>query len=405
MTLQTSSTPHVKCPDVPIGHSKQEYFVFLNTSSHSTTSVTKSHFKMLTECFGLDVEKVTSVKSKNGMVKRCTANDKKIIDFSVNKSFAAYSAFFDESFVEHYLRKANDVEFVEKVTKVSVDATTTQSNAPFNLDRIDQVNFPLDKNYKFPSAGWGVNVFVIDTGIDTSHAEFEGRAVFGGAFCDGCRNTDDNGHGTNVAGIIGGKKFGVAKKTRLISVKVLDKNGSGSTTTVGAGIVFVIDQHKKSKNKNSIINISIGGKQSKAINKLVEECTNAGIHVVVSSGNDAADACNTSPASAPSAITVGATEKTSNQVTDFSNTGSCVDIFAPGRDIVAAGIIGKEKVSMFSGTSQASPHVAGALALIISNRGNMNPSLMAKELTKISTKNVVKGLNSYTPNVFLRIPM
>ncbi|CAI2179460.1 11343_t:CDS:2 [Funneliformis geosporum] len=393
----------MKCPDVNVSSSShlQEFIVFLNTSESTHKSMKKAHFKMLNTCLGHKVEKVTSITSKNGMVKRC---DKNIIrDFSVDGSFAAYTGFFDKTFV-NYLSNLNDVEFVEKVTKVHISKTTTQTNAPFNLDRIDQANFPLDKNYKFPSeAGCLVNVYVIDTGIDTDNVEFEGRAVFGGVFCDGCAKKDDNGHGTNVAGIIGGKVFGVAKKTQLISVRVLDRIGAGTTTTVSAGIAFVLDRHKKSKNKNTVINISIGGRLSQTINRLIEECTKAGIHVVVSSGNDSEDACNTSPASAPSAITVGATEKSSNNVTDFSNTGSCLDIFAPGRDILAAGL-GRSKLLLLTGTSQASPHVAGVLALIISKNGNMSPSMMAKELTRISTKGIVKGLKSDTINLFLRVP-
>ncbi|PKK75357.1 subtilisin-like protein, partial [Rhizophagus irregularis] len=257
-------------------------------------------------------------------------------------------------------------------------------------------------NYNFPTnAGSGVNIYVVDTGIDLKNIEFEGRASFGGSFCTNCTSTDDNGHGTNVAGIIGGKKFGVSKKTKLIAVKVLNQDGQGSSLTVTAGLSFVIDQHKKSSNKKTIINLSLAGAFSQAINTMVSQCSNAGIHVVVSAGDGSGDACKASPASAPQAITVGATEKSSNNITSFTNTGSCVKIFAPGRDIIAAGAFLADSLSQASGTSQACPHVAGTVALIISKKGNMSPSSMVSELITLSTKNILKNA---TPNRFLRVP-
>ncbi|RIA80510.1 extracellular serine proteinase-like protein, partial [Glomus cerebriforme] len=256
--------------------------------------------------------------------------------------------------------------------------------------------------YNYPNnAGSGVNVYVVDTGIDIKNVEFEGRASFGGSFCFGCSSTDDNGHGTNVAGIIGGNKFGVAKKTKLIAVKVLDKNGQGSSVTVVAGLSFVLLQHSISSNKNTVINLSLGGASSQAINQMISLCSNAGIHIVVSAGDNSNDACNTSPASAPQAITVGATEKFTNDVAKFSNFGKCVKIYAPGRDIVAAGALLANSLSQASGTSQACPHVTGTVALIISKQGNMSPSSMINALLTLSTNNILRNAN---PNVFLRVP-
>ncbi len=155
--------------------------------------------------------------------------------------------------------------------------------------------------------------------------------------------------------------------------------------------------------KNLFYSISIGGGFSLAIDKLIKTCFKVGIHVVVSAGNNADDACNSSPASTPQAITVGATEKFTNDITDFTNIGSCVDIFAPGRDIIAAGDK-KTGLTLISGTSQAAPHVAGTIALIISQKGNMKPSSMIKELINLSVKKIIRGLDAFTPNRFLRVP-
>ncbi|GBB84322.1 hypothetical protein RclHR1_10940002 [Rhizophagus clarus] len=411
--------------------SQEEHLVFLKTSVLSIQSTMSDHHELLTKCLGRRVEKF---KSGQGIFDSCGNKepDKNLItDYSTEGKFAIYSGFFDKKFVDNVLSKRSDVHFVEKVIKIkahyavnvnstiikkreaekfkkTTTATTTvnQNNLPYNLDRIDQKDFPLDGKYIFPtSAGSGVNVYVVDTGINIKNVEFEGRASFGGSFCVGCSSTDDNGHGTNVAGIIGGKKFGVAKKVNLIAIKILDQKGQGTSINVVAGLTFVILQHTKSSNKNTVVNLSFGGAFSQAINQMISLCSNAGIHVVVSAGDNTGDACNVSPASAPQAITVGATEKSTNNVITSTNTGSCVEIFAPGRDIIAAGA-GRSNtlLSQASGTSQACPHVSGAVALIISKQGNMSPASMINQLITLSTKNILNEIKSPTPNRFLRIP-
>ncbi|CAB4394734.1 unnamed protein product [Rhizophagus irregularis] len=405
--LSSSITSAVKCPDIipQPADSDIEYLVFLKKPDNKP-----GHFDFLEKCLKKAIKKS---KSGDGIFGKVKKHDKTIItDFSVDGSFAAYTGIFDKDFVKNTLSKRDDIDFIEDPIAVKatyavnlinlLEKRTVQSNAPFNLDRIDQKDFPLDGNYNFPTnAGSGVNIYVVDTGIDLKNIEFEGRASFGGSFCTNCTSTDDNGHGTNVAGIIGGKKFGVSKKTKLIAVKVLNQDGQGSSLTVTAGLSFVIDQHKKSSNKKTIINLSLAGAFSQAINTMVSQCSNAGIHVVVSAGDGSGDACKASPASAPQAITVGATEKSSNNITSFTNTGSCVKIFAPGRDIIAAGAFLADSLSQASGTSQACPHVAGTVALIISKKGNMSPSSMVSELITLSTKNILKNA---TPNRFLRVP-
>ncbi|RGB39506.1 peptidase S8/S53 domain-containing protein [Rhizophagus diaphanus] len=308
----------------------------------------------------------------------------------------------------------DDVDYIEEDGEVKTQYAIPSShlisravdNDPtFNIDRIDQAKRPPNGKYTFPdSAGKGVNIFIVDTGITTTHSEFGKRAKFGGSFCDGCNNDDENGHGTHVASIAAGKTLGVARNANVIAVRVLDGNGSGSNSGVIAGLEFVGNQHAKGKNKNSVVNMSLGGAKSKAVNDAVAKLTAAGVHVVVAAGNESQDACNTSPASEPSAITVGATEKNSDAVTDFSNFGKCTDIFAPGRDIEGADFEDDNGTVVFSGTSQACPHVAGTVALIIAEDGNQSPAAMAKTLNELSTKGVVKGLKNGSPDSFLRTP-
>ncbi|CAB4486213.1 unnamed protein product [Rhizophagus irregularis] len=420
-------TSAAQCPrstTVQSSNPQEEFLIFLKTpefSSQSIVSVLDVHLDMLTKCLGRRVEKFKSGKGIFSSNNNKVLPDKSLItDYSIGGVFAVYSGFFDNNFVKNNLAKRGDVKFTEKVINIkanyafnytiifegsNLEKRTIQTGAPFNLDRIDQKTFPLDGKYNYPTnAGSGVNVYVVDTGIDIKNVEFEGRASFGGSFCSGCSSTDDHGHGTNVAGIVGGKKYGVAKKTKLIAIKVLDHNGQGSSITVVAGLSYVILQHMKSSNKNTVINLSFGGAFSQAINQMVSFCSNVGIHVVVSAGDGSGDACKMSPASAPQAITVGATEKSTDDITSFTNTGSCVQIFAPGKDIIAAGAHLSNSLSMASGTSQACPHVAGTVALIINKKGNMSPSSMINELITLSTKNILKDTKKAKPNRFLRIP-
>ncbi|CAG8706514.1 37271_t:CDS:2, partial [Gigaspora margarita] len=256
----------------------------------------------------------------------------------------------------------------------------TQKSAPFNLDRIDQAKFPLDGEYNYPkSSGSGVNVYIIDTGIKTDHVEFGNRA-------------------TRIT-------WGVAKLVRLIAVKVFNAGGSGSFSDVIAGIAYVASQHKNSTNKNTVVNMSLGGGRNQAVNDAVKALTNMGIHVVVAAGNSAADSCSFSPASEPSAICVGATEDTSDAVTDFSNFGTCVNIFAPGRNIQSAWITSKNSTSILSGTSMATPHVTGTIALIIAKSGNLPPAQMKEALDNLATPDIIPvNTLKQSPNRFLRVP-
>jgi subtilisin family serine protease len=360
---------------------------------------------MLKKCLKAEIGDFASIKSLK-------SKKNAFASFSINK-LNGISGEMTESFAKN-LQKMSGVKYVELdgevKTQYAVPSRFTRravDNSPTpNDDRIDQAKGPGDGKFAFPdSAGKGVNIFVVDTGVRVTHEEFEGRAKFGGSFCDGCNDEDENGHGTHVSSIAAGKTLGVARKANIIGIRVLDADGAGSNSGVIDGLNAVLKMHEESDNKNSVVNMSLGGQQSKAVNDAVNQLTDAGVHVVVAAGNESQDACNTSPASEPSAITVGATEKKNDDITDFSNFGKCVDIFAPGRDIQGAGIQNDNDEQVFSGTSQACPHVAGTVALIIAENGNESPAKMAESLADLSTKGVVGKLgNNGSPNRFLRVP-
>ncbi|CAG8566764.1 9743_t:CDS:2, partial [Acaulospora morrowiae] len=373
-------------------NSRERYIVFLNSQSGTT-----KHFRWLKRTLNRSSQKLEVTDFS------ASAIDKNMVmDFSVDGKAYGYTTWFSSKFVKERLSKRQEVLMIEKDSPVKIKAT--QKNPNPNLDRIDQAKFPLNKQYTFPdSAGAGAEVYVVDTGVLVSHSEFEGRATFGGAFCSGCPNTDDNGHGSHVSGIVAGKTFGVAKKAKIIGVKVLAADGSGTNADVINGLMFVLSDHKK-KNNSAVVNMSLGGTLSSAVNLAVQSLTGSGVHVVVAAGNEATDACGSSPASEPSAITVGATEDTNDSVADFSNIGKCVDLFAPGRNILSVGIGNNDDTAVFSGTSQATPHVAGTVALIIGESGNLSPNKMATTLINLATKNVLVNLpNDGSPDEFLRL--
>jgi subtilisin family serine protease len=260
------------------------------------------------------------------------------------------------------LQKRGNVLSVELDQEVSIDAT--QSGATWGLNRIDQQSLPLDTTYSYISTGAGVDAYVIDTGILGTHTEFTGRMKPGySAISDRRGTTDCNGHGTHVAGTIGGTTYGVAKAVSLIPVRVLDCRGSGTDSGVIAGINWAINNHQT--DVKAVANMSLGGGASLALDTAVGNLMNDGVIVVVAAGNSGANACNYSPARVPNAITVAASTST-DSVASFSNTGSCVDIIAPGAGITSSWIKSNTATKTISGTSMASPHVAGAIARSLS---------------------------------------
>jgi len=273
----------------------------------------------------------------------------------------------------------------------------------WGIDRIDQSNLPLNQRYNYPSAaGQNVYAYVIDTGCRTTHTEFEGRAVHGISTCPGCENvkTDDQGHGTFVAGLIAGKVLGVAKKANIICIKALDSKGSGPNSAIIDGLNWAMKDWQRRGAPPAIINMSLGGGKSEALNRAATTATAMGMHVIVAAGNENMDAAQASPASVGGSlspvVTVGSTN-INDAISSFSNYGSVVDIFAPGENVVSAAHTSDTQAKTNSGTSFSCPTVAGVVALALSSVNStgstFTPAQMKKLLIDSSGKNLVTGLS------------
>jgi serine protease len=285
------------------------------------------------------------------------------------------------------------VELVEEDQMMSINAT--QNNATWGIDRVDQRNLPLSGTYTYNTTASNVNAYIIDTGIDMDHSEFGNRASSGIDTVDNDYNAEDcQGHGTHVAGTVGGSTYGIAKGANLIGVRVLGCNGSGSNSGVIAGMDWVADNHSKP----AVANMSLGGGASSASDQAVARLTQAGVTTVVAAGNDNSNACNYSPARAPSAITVGSTTSNDSR-SSFSNYGNCLDIYAPGSSIRAARLGGGS--TTLSGTSMASPHVAGVAALYLAANPNASVNQVTNAITSAATPNKVSDAKSGSPNLLL----
>jgi subtilisin family serine protease len=289
------------------------------------------------------------------------------------------------------LRHNPEVDYVEQ--DGVAQALATQSGATWGIDRIDQRSRPLSGTYTYTTTASGVYAYVIDTGIYTAHGNFGGRAsnvydAFGGS------GADCNGHGTHVAGTIGSATYGVAKAVRLRGVRVLDCNGSGSWSGIIAGIDWV----RVNRTNPAVANLSLGGGYSSSVNTAVTNLANSGVFVAVAAGNSNADACGYSPASA-SAVTTVASSTSSDAKSSFSNYGSCVDVYAPGSSITSTWNNGG--TNTISGTSMASPHVAGVGALYKATYGNASQATIDSWIKNNSTANVITGNPSGTPNRLL----
>ena len=292
------------------------------------------------------------------------------------------------------IRNNPNVDYIEQDQTVSLNATQTQSNATWGLDRIDQHVLPLNGGYQYNYTGAGVNAFIIDTGIRATHADFNGRVQSGFTAINDGRDTDDcNGHGTHVAGTVGGTTWGVAKEVGLIPVRVLNCRGSGTWSGVIAGVDWVAS----SPLRPAVANMSLGGGASQAVDDAVAGAVSKGATLVVAAGNSNADACNYSPARAPSAITVGATTSTDARAS-YSNYGTCLDLFAPGSSITSAWNTSDSATNTISGTSMASPHVAGVAALALAANTAASPWAVAAFLTDNATSGVLTSIGSNSPN-------
>ncbi|GIH04801.1 hypothetical protein Rhe02_28680 [Rhizocola hellebori] len=276
-----------------------------------------------------------------------------------------------------------------------------QPNPPsWGLDRIDQPNLPLDNSYTYPNTASNVTAYIIDTGIRTTHVDFGGRAVWGFNAVD-TNNTDCHGHGTHVAGTTGGTSYGVAKGVSLVAVKVLNCQGSGTTAQVVGGINFVTGDHDPGE--LAVANMSLGGGVDTAIDSAVSTSIADGVTYAIAAGNSNQNACNFSPARVPEAITLGASDINDARAS-FSNFGTCLDLFAPGVNITSAWGVGDDTTTMtISGTSMATPHAAGAAALILSANTSFTPAQVRNAMVAAAVPNKITSPGTGSPNLLLQV--
>jgi len=287
------------------------------------------------------------------------------------------------------------VAYVEQNHVLSL--ADTQPNPPsWGLDRIDQRNLPLDQSYTYPTIAADVHAYIVDTGIRFTHTDFGGRATSGFDAIDGGAADDCHGHGTHVAGTTGGTSFGVAKGVQLVAVRVLNCAGSGTTAQVVAGVDWVT----ANAIKPAVANMSLGGGIQTALDTAVANSIASGVTYAIAAGNSAADACNFSPARVPTAITLGASD-ISDVRASFSNFGTCLDLFAPGVNITSAWMTSDTATAVLSGTSMATPHTAGAAALVLSANPTFTPQQVRDQIVADATTGKIVNPGTGSPNLLL----
>jgi len=332
------------------------------------------------------------------------------------KGFQGYAARFSADLLRSARQDEDIVEYIEYDGRVSVAAPvlhgarnnasahaeascTTQNNAVWGLSRIDKRSNDGSKQYSYSSTGANVNAYVLDTGVYTEHSDFGGRATWGATFApnsDG-KKTDENGHGTHCAGTIGSYTYGVAKDASIVGVQVLTESGSGSMSGVIQGLEWVC-QHKQQNGNKCVINLSLSGGYYNAMNDAANAAVQCGCVVVVAAGNDGANACNWSPASASDVITVGASNKNDKRAY-FSNIGSCLDVFGPGVYIKSTWIGSQYAINTISGTSMAAPHVAGVAARLLS--AGYSSDGARSQILSDATTGVLSDVGNNSPNKLL----
>ncbi|MET9792118.1 S8 family peptidase [Streptomyces canus] len=359
-------------------------------ASGSPTAVKDSYIVTLKKHAGF----TSSSSEGKGLIKEYGGTVRKTFGSALNGYTATLSA-------TEARRLAADpsVASVEQNQTVHL-ADTTQSSAPWGLDRIDQAALPLSGTYTYPdTAGSGVTAYVIDTGVRITHSQISGRASYGYDAVDGDTTASDgNGHGTHVATTIAGSTYGVAKKAKVVAVRVLDNAGSGTTAGVIAGIDWVTSNHSGP----SVANLSLGGGASSTLDTAVRNSIASGVTYAIAAGNSSANASSYSPARVTEAITVGATTSTDARAS-YSNYGSVLDVFAPGSSITAGWYTSDTATNTISGTSMATPHVAGAAAVYLAGHTSATPAQVATALVNGATSNVVTSPGTGSPNKLLKL--
>jgi subtilisin family serine protease len=278
-----------------------------------------------------------------------------------------------------------------------VKLADTQTPVPsWGLDRLDQQNLPLDNSYTYNTTASNVHAYIVDTGVRTTHATFGGRATWGTNTAGDGNNSDCNGHGTHVAGTVGGSQYGVAKGVSIVAVKVLDCAGSGTT----AGVVAGIDWVTANAIKPAVANMSLGGGVDTTLDNAVANSIASGVSYAIASGNSNANACNFSPARVATAITVNASNRTDARAS-FSNFGTCTDIFAPGQDITSSWNTNDTATNTISGTSMAAPHAAGAVALYLAANPTATPAAVHTAIVNAATNGKITSPGTGSPNKLL----
>jgi len=329
------------------------------------------------------------------MTKSMTSKHNMRVTKTFGHALGGFAAKMNDRTLATFIRDES-VDFIEQDQIMT--ATAIQNNATWGLDRIDEADLPLDGFYEFNFDGSGVDAYVIDTGIRATHNQFGGRVTDGfTAINDGRGSTDCNGHGTHVAGTLGSQTYGVAKNVNLIAVRVLDCGGSGSN----AGVIDGVNYVARVASGPSVANMSLGGGSSAALDRAVENAISNGITFVVAAGNSNADACSGSPNRVGPALTVGATTSSDSR-SSFSNFGSCVDVFAPGSDITSTWSTSNSATNTISGTSMASPHVAGVVALFMDQSPSATPAQVEVALESAAVTGRLRGIRAGSPNLLIQ---
>ncbi|ORZ36342.1 elastase-like serine protease [Catenaria anguillulae PL171] len=376
------------------------FFALINLIAAAPTSADNSANKFIVT-LKPTAKTTTFARSLHAEIQRESVQTRSIAsaithEYSIGDSFTGFAGTFSPALVAR-LRTNPNVALVEP--DLPVYAMGVQTNASWALTRISQRARQLPGPYVYPdSAGSGVSVYVLDTGVQATHPDLEGRVKYGWKANAAWNDEDVLGHGTHVAGVIASKTYGVAKKSSIVSVKVLGDNGAGSTSNVLAGLQFVTQQ-ARAAGRTVVANLSIGGGKTQALNDAVATAVRAGVVVTAAAGNDNSDACNFSPASEPLALTVAALDSVEDKLTTVTNFGRCVDVVAPGSKIVSTFPPSREY--MLQGTSRAAPHVAGAAALILGEQPNLTPAQVAQRVVDRSTKGLLTGNLRGTPNRIL----